>query len=232
LIVDTEQGAKRAGTLTLTAPRTKATGVKKAHEMIGYACWIAEQRAAALARGGKVLRGHSHMSRRGEADFFGLVQVQRGEIINPLTGEIVTGCLSIRLFAKDLGISSHALGKLMQKMACADLVLCTREVPLIGSPERTRPLYYRTPQASTRGIEEGWVIPVTGSRGRPFILITPLGQEKIKAELAVQTPACGRIAAKRQKVRALLNNGLSQAEISRRTGIPKQTVSRIVRTLS
>ena len=199
--------------------------------MVRYACWIAGQRAAALARGGKSLRIFPPRPGVYAPDFPYTSQRRRGEIINPLTGEIVTGCLTIPRFAKELGLSSHALGKLLQAAECADLVLCTRDVPMACAAGQYKPQYYHTPRASQRGIAEGWVIPLPDKMGRPFILITTLGQERIKAALAAQTPEHGRVEARRQLVCGLLGNGLSQAEISRQTGIPKQTVSRIARSL-
>lgn len=204
--------------------------------MRDYSEWIAAQRRDAIARGGKPLR---NLPGADDRDPFPHVTNRKpGEIVNPVTGEIVTGCLSIARMSQALGISSHDLGRMLVDLGCAVLILTAQEVPMICAPHLTKPRYQHTPEATYEGVEAGLVIPVmfrNGGRKTQCILITPTGQEAVRAALQAKRSAPakgGKVEIKAGQIRELLNAGLSQAAIVRATGLPKQTVSRIVKTLA
>lgn len=203
--------------------------------MADFAAWIAAQREAAIARGGKPLtfvpsddgRGFPYAARR-----------KRGEIINPLTGEVVTGCLTISKLSDQLGLSSQKVTDALEKIGAVVRVLTTKEVPMICAPEVTKPRYERVPQATREGVEDGLVIPITfdhAGRKTQCVLITPEGQAAVRAALTEQMktkdPKPRKVEAKTQVIRELLAAGHSQASVVRQTGWPKQTVSRLVKTM-
>lgn len=203
--------------------------------MADYAAWIAEQKRAAIARGGKPLR---NLPGPDDVDEFPHVANRKpGEIVNPVTGEIVTDCLTIAVLSEALGITSFTLGRVLVDLGCAVLVLSTKEVPMECAPHLTKPRYEHVPAVTRRGVEEGLVIPIMfrhGGRKTQCILITPKGQEAVRAALVEREAAAreaGKVRTKQKLVSQLLETGLSQAAIVRKTGLPKQTVSRIVKTL-
>lgn len=203
--------------------------------MADFVAWIAAQREAAIARGGKPLtfvpsddgRGFPYVARR-----------KRGEIINPLTGEIVTGCLTISKLSDQLGLSSQKVTDALEKIGAVVRVLTAKEVPMICAPEVTKPRYERVPQATSEGVEGGLVIPITfdhGGKKTQCVLITPEGQAAVRTALTEQMktkgPKLKKVETKTQVIRELLAAGHSQASVVRQTGWPKQTVSRLVRTM-
>lgn len=203
--------------------------------MADFAAWIAAQREAAIARGGKPLtfvpsgdgRGFPYAARR-----------KRGEIINPLTGEIVTGCLTISKLSDQLGVSSQKVTDALEKIGAVVRVLTTKEVPMICAPEVTKPRYERVPQATSEGVENGLVIPITfdhGGRKTQCVLITPEGQAAVRVAVTDEVKVIGRkprkVETKMQVIFELLAAGHSQASVVRQTGWPKQTVSRLVKTI-
>jgi hypothetical protein len=117
-------------------------------------------------------------------------------------------------------------------------VLTTKEVPMICAPEVTKPRYERVPQATREGVEDGLVIPITfdhGGRKTQCVLVTPEGQAAVRAALTEQmktkSPKPRKVEKKTQVIRELLAAGHSQASVVRQTGWPKQTVSRLVKTM-
>lgn len=203
--------------------------------MADYASWIAKQKANALARGGKSLR---NLPGADDVDEFPhATNRKRGEIVNPVTGEIVTDCLTIARLSEALGITSHTLGRMLVDLGCAVLVLSTKEVPMVCAPHLTKPRYEHVPEATHDGVEAGLVIPVMfrhGGRKTQCILITPKGQAAVRAALVERETAAreaGKVRTKQKLVSQLLEAGLSQAAIVRKTGLPQQTVSRIMKTL-
>lgn len=198
--------------------------------MPDYAAWISAQRAAAIARGGKPLR---NLPGADEYEFPRATNRKQGEIINPLTGEIVTGCLTISKFADQLRLSAQALADVLEEAGAVVRVLRADEVPMICDPCQTKPRYYHTPAVTREGVEDGLVIPISVShRGKrvPCILITPQGQEKVRQQLRGEAPQkLGKVAVKQEMIGRLLEAGYSQASIARETGLPKQTVSRIAK---
>lgn len=203
--------------------------------MADFAAWIAAQREAAIARGGKPLRDIP----RGNRDPFPrATNRKRGEIINPLTGEIVTGCLTISKLSDQLGLSSQKVTDALEKIGAVVRVLTAKEVPMICAPEVTKPRYERVPQATREGVEDGLVIPITfdhGGRKTQCVLVTPEGQAAVRAALTehmkTKGPKPRKVETKTHVIRELLAAGHSQASVVRQTGWPKQTVSRLVKTM-
>ena len=199
--------------------------------MPDYASWIAEKRAEALELGGKPLRylpsaGKSH----------GLRDVQgreTGEIVNPVTGEVFTDCLTISKLSASLNITAKQLTDELEKLGCVHRVLKYHTVPAISAPHMTKAVYYEGPEATPWGEENGLVIPVNvhrGGRDLEMLLITPAGQALVRKPKAPERPVKSRAEERRKTVLELLRDGLSQSAIVYQTGIPKQTVSRIVKT--
>jgi DNA invertase Pin-like site-specific DNA recombinase len=208
----------------------------RAGERPVFSSWIRQKRAAAVARGGRPLRNLPGTD--DYDDFPRATARQRGEIINPMTGEVVTGCLTISKLSIQLGLSAQETAKLMEKAGCVARVLRTDEVPMICDPTQTKPRYYHTPEVTYFGMMEGLAVQIIvrhhGKR-KPCILITPHGQETMRALMAdrgqIAKPDDGKVALKRRLIGELLAARHSQAAIARATGLPKQTVSRIAKTI-
>ncbi|UJW75796.1 hypothetical protein [Rhizobium sp. SL42] len=203
--------------------------------MADFTAWIAAQREAAIARGGKPLRNIP----RGNRDPFPRASNRkRGEIINPVTGEIVTGCLTISKLSDQLGLSSQKVTNALEQIGAVVRALTTKDVPMICAPEVTKPRYERVPQATREGLEGGLVVPITfdhGGRKTQCVLITPEGQAAVwaalKDEVKTSGPRPRKVETKTQVIRELLAAGHSQGSVVRQTGWPKQTVSRLVKTM-
>ncbi|KND19315.1 hypothetical protein ADZ37_09895 [Pannonibacter phragmitetus] len=207
-----------------------------------YKGWLAAQKTAALARGGEPLR---MVPGSGDREFPHMAQRRKGEIINPLTGEVVTGCLTASKLSGKLGLSSQKVYDLLEKAGALVRVLRAREVPMICAPWLTKPAYEHVPEVTREGVEDGLVIPIAfshGGRETQCILITPKGQAVVSAALAGKTSEAsseasgeakrpGKVETKKQVIRDLLAAGHSQAAVVRQTGWPKQTVSRLVRMM-
>lgn len=202
------------------------------HSKVDYADWIASQRAAAIARGGKPL---PYVPGKGQDQHPRATNRQPGEIINPVTGEIVTECLTISKLAEKLEISPQKVIEILKMIGAVNHVLKTKEVPMICAPHLTKPRYEHVPEAHSEGVEEGIVIPITFNHGNrrlqcPFV--TPKGQDAVSKFLTAQENTgtkTRKVQAKQKLVREFLAAGHSQASISRITGWPKQTVSRLAR---
>ncbi|WP_296074584.1 hypothetical protein [uncultured Agrobacterium sp.] len=205
--------------------------------MHDYAEWIAAQRRDAIACGGKPLRKHSQRSGADLVPFARTEDRKPGEIVNPVTGEIVTGCLTVSKLADRLGVSPQQVTALMEKAGAVVRVLRAKEVPMICAPELTKPRYEHTPEVTRDGVDDGLVIPLMfkhGGRQSQCILITPRGQEVVKAALQAKQSVpvkSGKVESKARRISELLDVGLSQAAIVRATSFSQQTVSRIMKTL-
>lgn len=206
-------------------------------ELNNYSEWIAAQRRDAIARGGKPLRKHSKRSGADLEPFARTEDRKPGEIVNPVTGEIVTGCLTVSKLADRLSVSPQQVTAVLEKAGAVVRVLRTKEVPMVCAPELTKPRYEHTPEVTRDGVEDGLVIPLMfkhGGRQSQCILITPVGQEAVKAALQAKRSApdkVGKVESKAQRIVELLDAGLSQAAIVRATGFSQQTVSRIMKTV-
>lgn len=203
-------------------------------------------REAAVARGGKPLRNIPGKYRpdlsaleavdMGDgAAFLEGVRRKPGEIVNPVTGEIVEGCLSLGKSAAALGITTQRLSKLMERVGIVHRVLSWKDIPMLANPALRRPQYFETPVAIPSAIAGGFLIPIPmRERGAvsEMILVTPKGlamlEDELRKEKAAEARPPTRPEARRRTVHRLFQQGRSQSEIVRKTGIPKQTVSRIV----
>jgi len=200
-----------------------------------YRKWIAAQKSAAVARGGKPLRRIPSTNSRA---FPWAAGRKRGEIINPLTGEVVTGCLTISKLSDQLDLSSQKVTDALEEIGAVVRVLTTKEVPMICAPEVTKPRYELVPQATREGVEDGLVIPITfdhGGRKTQCVLITPEGQAAVKAavtdEVQTRVSKPSKVETKTEVIRELVAAGHSQASVVRQTGWPKQTVSRLMQLM-
>lgn len=205
------------------------------HSKVDYADWIAWQRAAAIARGGKPLR---YVPGKGHDQYPRATKRQAGEIINPVTGEIVADCLTISKLAEKLKTSPQKIVALLKMIGAVDHVLKTKEVSMISAPHLTKPQYEHIPEARGEGVAEGLLIPITfkhGNRKLQCLFITPSGQDAVEEILKAQENTAskeGKVQMKQRILRELLSAGHSQASIARLTGWPKQTVSRLARAMT
>lgn len=204
---------------------------------VSYAEWIAAKRAQALASGGKrwtrtmlaaakreaTARRHGvHMSHR-----------KPGEIVNPTTGEVVTGCITIGKLASSLGTTTARLTDLMEQRGLVHRVLTWKHVPMICHPGYRKPDYYLTPEATPAAVFAGQVVQIKGQWGldrkgahRSMILITPLGQERIRNAFLPPTGEPKATQVRRESIERLHRQGRTPAEIVRTTGIARRTVFR------
>ena len=198
-----------------------------------YAVWLAEKRASAKARGGKPLRNLP-----GAGTEFSLPRSRgraKGEIVNPVTGEVVSGCLTIAKLADSLKLRPVEVTDILEELGCVQRVLRWHNVPMICDPRGflVKPSYYHAPEVTRHGLEAGLAVPLVMVRNGVemcLVLITPEGQGAVRERLATKAgkPATlSKADARRGEVGRLMAAGRSQAEIVRETGIPKQTVSRI-----
>ncbi len=205
--------------------------------MRDFAEWIAAQRRDAVFRGGKALRNHS--LRSGDDDPATLPQEpRRFQDQRSAWKERVAGhCLTISRLAKKHGLSAQKTAKLLEELDCVVPVLRVKYVPMVCDPTQNKPQYYHSPAITRFGRDEGLALQVLVKGPRkllPCILITPRGQAAFSQLLAdmAATPKLGKVAKKRETIIRLLAEGQTQAAIVRATGLPKQTVSRIVKTIT
>ncbi|UWU21089.1 hypothetical protein N2601_17855 [Rhizobium sp. CB3060] len=201
--------------------------------------WMRAVRADAISRGGKAW-SKSELTRMGaeyrrKGSMLHVQDRQPGEIANPITGELVTGCLSIGRLAASLGITTDQLTDEMERLQLVHRVLDFREVPMIIDPALRKPRYFQTPEASPKGIEKGLVIPIEthlgGGQFRTMIVITPQGQALLGRAGRNEKRPEKKIDQKRCLIEELMAAGHRQAEIVRMTSFPKQTVSRYVKAI-
>ena len=195
--------------------------------------WVAERRREAIVRGGKPLRNLPG-AQDYEVPFTFPTARKRGEIVNPITGEIVTGCVVIAKLAAELDVTTHELTDRLESMGFIQRSLRTKEVPMIVQPSLTKPRYYLTPEATRRAVEDGFLIPIlVRVKGIPVdcILITPDGQKRCREVEGRTSKQLSKIDQRKLQIAQLLAAGCSQTQISNQTNIPKQTVSRIVRSI-
>ena len=224
----------------LTAPALPAQGKYAAGK--GLTAWLAIRRAEAAVRGGKpwsksqlASMGEEYRKSRQQGDGLYVADRKPGEIANPITGEIITDCLTIGRLAELLAVTTDKLTDMLVGIGAVQRVLDHREVPMVCMPAVRKPRYFLTPEATRSGIEDGLVIPVAVYRDgalRGVILITPWGQERLRpiAGIESETPRRGP-EERRIVIEKLMRAGHSQAEIVRLTQLPRQTVSRHVRAL-
>lgn len=159
---------------------------------------------------------------------------QKGEIVNPITGEIVTNCLTLGIFAKALDITTDHLTKLMQELGMVDLVLDYRLIPMIQAPALRKPSYFHTPAATQNAIADNLIISLKIRRGEmmaDLLLITPRGQAILSAQHEAVLPKASAVSQRRDKVSQLFQKGFSALEIMERTDLPRRTVFRYLKDI-
>lgn len=208
----------------------------------GLSDWLAARKAEAEARGGKhwsksqlASMGEEYRKSRRGGDHLHVAEREPGEIVNPVTGEIVAGCLTVGRLAELLSVTTDKLTDVLERLQLVQRVLDYREVPMVCMPAARKPRYFLTPRATCYGIELGLVVPVAAYRDRALrtiILITPCGQEKLRLAAGAESEIPpSKPDGRRRAIERLMRAGHSQAEIVRLTQLPRQTVSRHVRAL-
>lgn len=206
--------------------------------MIDFTQWIAQQRADAKARGGKrwtyTMLAAAKQEAKARISGFYVADRKPGEIVNPITGEVITDCVTIGNLAGSLGTTTARLTGLMEQRGLVHRVLTWKNVPMICHPGHRRPYYYRTPEATPTAIRAGLVAQIAGQWGagrtgalRLMILATPEGQRLIQSLFS--TPTDAPVKAKlirRDSIERLHRQGRTPSEIVSMTGISRRTVFR------
>ncbi|MBP1875726.1 biotin operon repressor [Ensifer adhaerens] len=210
--------------------------------MTNYREWLDGHKAASRAGGGRPINPPSRVDEgsflRAEREGWSHIRNyrgwKRGEIVNPLTGEVVTNCLTIAKLAERLNMTSTKVIDLMETLGWVNRVLSMESVSMICDPGLRKPQYSHRPEATTGAVEDGYCIPITVSRSIGFeerrikmILITPDGQKLLSTQLC----HVRREGKAKNIVKHLLQDGRSQAEIVALTGYSQQSVSYHVRRL-
>lgn len=202
-----------------------------------YAEWIAAKRAQALASGGKPWSRTMLTAAKLEATVrrHGVHMCHRkpGEIINPTTGEVFMGCVTIGNLASSLGTTTARLTDLMERHDLVHRVLTWKLRPMICNPGHRKPNYYLTPEATPAALQAGLLAQIIGQWGagrtgslRPMILVTPEGQRIVRVAFSLPVKPTNAIHARRKSVEHLHRQGRTPAEIISMTGIARRTVFR------
>ncbi|MBD9448902.1 winged helix-turn-helix domain-containing protein [Rhizobium sp. RHZ01] len=210
--------------------------------MTNYRDWLEGHKEASRARGGRSINPPSRVDegyfiraeREGWSHIRNCIGWKHGEIVNPITGEIATKCLTITKLADHLNTTSPKLIDQMEMLRWVDRVLSVESVPMICAPDLRKPRYLRRPVATRLAIEGGYCIPITVSRSIEveerrisMILITPDGQKLLSTKLG-HVPRGDKA---RDIVKHFLEEGRTQAAIVELTGYSQQSVSYHVRRL-
>lgn len=207
----------------------------------GLKGWIKQHKSAAVARGGRSLTAAEVIAEsvRHKA---GCVRpiLARGEIFNVITGEIVTGCLSLSkalvVLRERYGINTSVrkLIPLLERKGLVERRIAWRMVPMVTDPTARNPEYRHEAVATRAAISDGLLISIHyGPNGvqRLRTLVTPDGLEFLAQFLKAPAGAVKKPKA-RDTVRALLAEGRTQAEIVRLSGMSKQAVWYHARSIS
>ena len=208
---------------------------QKETTVTNYREWLDRHKEAARTRRGrpiyppaKAAEGNFHRSEaKGWDHIKNYRGWKRGEIVNPMTGEIVANCLSVAKLAEKLNVTSTKLIDHVETLGWVNRVLSVENIPMICAPDLRKPRYSRRPEATRRAIEGGYCIPITVSRSVGneerinMILITPDGQKLLSTRLSHVRPE----GKARDIVKRLLREGHSQAAIVELTGYSQQSVS-------
>lgn len=206
--------------------------------MIDFTQWIAQQRADAKARGGKrwtyTMLAAAKQEAKSRTNGFYVADRKPGEIVNPVTGEIITDCVTIGNLAASLGITTARLTDLMEQRGLVHRVLTCKYVPMICHSDYRKPYYYHTPEATPEAVRAGLVAQITGQWGagrkgalRLMILVTPEGQRLMQSLFSTptDTPVKAKLV-RRESVERLHRQGRTPSEIVSMTGISRRTVFR------
>lgn len=203
--------------------------------------WIAQHKSAAIARGGRELTAAEVMgeSARYKAGPYRPI-LARGEIFNPVTGEIVTGCLSLSK-ALDVLRERHGIDAAVRKLipvlerkGLVEYRLAWRFVRMVTVSTARKPEYRHDAVATRAATGDGLLITIDYGRGGEKLvrtLVTPDGLAFL-AELLKAPAGTVKKPRARDTVRALLAEGRTQAEIVRLSGMSKQAVSYHTRSIS
>lgn len=206
-----------------------------------FTVWLKAQRGAALRRGGKAwtsrqLADLKREQRAGLSQRLYVADRKAGEIVNRVTGEIVTGCRTFHALAKELQVTTAKLTDAATRLGVVHRILGSKEIRSRVNTATNKTVYFRTPAATPFGVSNGHIIPVTSELGksgdglrRTMLLITPDGQTLIREALAASAEKPKkRTEVRRSAVNKMLSRGASAAEIIRETGIPRRTVYRLI----
>ncbi|WP_313031156.1 hypothetical protein [Brucella sp.] len=201
----------------------------------GFRLWLDEVSKKAKARGGiawtkTMLRNAKLEANRQTHDKTPIIHDRkRGEIVNPITGEISTGCLSIGAFAKALNITTHRLSQTMKHLGMVVYILDYRNVPMVRDAAFQKPRYFHTPDASQSAVKNNLVVPIKvrrkGGFGR-FLLVTPLGQKFLRKAVTCGPSQEKAVDTRRKIVASLRCEGLTIREIIERTSFSRRSVLR------
>lgn len=207
----------------------------------GLKGWIEHQRAAAIARGGRAFTAAEVIaeSRRYKAEVNRPI-LARGEILNPVTGEVVTDCLSlskaVNCLQERYGIDT-TVRTLVAELAREGLTerrLAWRMVPLVKDLTLKKPEYRHEAVASRAATCDGLLISIDYGHSHERWVRTLVTREGL-AVIARRLKAPEETVKKpkvRDTVRALLAEGRTQTEIVRLTGCSKQVVSYHAKSVS
>ena len=217
--------------------------------------WLDDHRRASTERGGKALRFVPKGAPRGNPDrdphYWNGQHPQRatadrkpGEIINPKTGEVVTGCLTVAKFAETVAMSTRTLIGHLKTLGLLHDVLDWKAVPMVQAPDLAKPEYSHRAGLAPWALESGYGVTIaTGANsarsGRGMQvkcdLLTPEGQrfvvEQLEAEAAQRTPPKAKTL---DRVREIIEREpmVSNREIARCLGVARQAVQRVRRRLA
>ncbi|MBZ9996032.1 hypothetical protein [Mesorhizobium sp. BH1-1-4] len=207
----------------------------------GLKGWIKQLTSAAIARGGRSLTAAEVIAEsvRYKAEL-GRPLLARGEIFNPITGEIVTGCLSLSkaldVLRARYGIDTtvRKLIPMLERKGLAERRVAWRMVPMVTDPTARKPEYRHDAVATRAAVGDGRLISIHyGQKDENWVrtLVTPDGLEFLARFLKAPAGAVKKPKA-RDTVRALLAEGKTQAEIVQLSGMSKQAVWYHARSIS
>ena len=164
-----------------------------------------------------------------------IIGARPGEVVNPVTGEVVTACVTIGKLATSIGTTTVSLTDEMERLGLVQRVIRWKEVPMVLAPLRRKPRYFMSPETVPAAVDACLVIPKTapdsGGVRRTMILVTPEGQEVVRKSLIVAEECDGdkpvsKTAIGRAEVALLHREGKAVSEIVSATGLSRRTVFR------
>ncbi|MFC3725807.1 helix-turn-helix domain-containing protein [Neoaquamicrobium sediminum] len=205
--------------------------------------WLNDHRRASEARGGRPFTaseviGESYRYNRDRkhntSHIDGFRNRTKGEVVNPLTGEVARNCLTIARTAKwlslhrDTEITTRKLTVVLEEIGWINQVLTPQQVPMVQAPELRKVDYRHRPEATQVAVRDNILIPLTIKRDGKnidMILVTPEGQLRLSREITERLKERKRTRKARAIIKHLVDQGRRQAEIVELTGYSKQAVS-------
>ena len=170
---------------------------------------------------------------------------QAGEIINPTTGEVLTKCLTVAIFAKTIGVSSRALIGDLKTLGLLHNVLEWKAVPMVQAYDLVKPEYSHRARLTPWALESGYgvtiaAIAASARSGRGMQVkcdfVTPEGQRYVAERLAKEAERTPTSSAPKtvDVVRGILEREpkVSNREIARRLGFSRQAIQKHRRQLA